>query len=335
MRKLSPMTPHETAATLTTERVGEHVFGFIQGDGSWGHANAGLIADGDELLLVDTFFTLPQTRGLRAAVEEVAPSGRIGTIVNTHLNGDHCWGNQLFPDAEWLTSAANEAGADKELKPSFFQQLREQPPAGEAGKYLLEHFGAFDFTGVEEPRAWTTFTGQASLQVGRIFVELWDMGPAHTDGDVAVHVPEAGVVLCGDLFFHGSHPAVWSGPLTHWATVCDRLLATGAHTFVPGHGPLADRADLTGFRDYLLHVHDHATRAATAGASLLEATRTMPLDAYEEWALPERLMTAVASVYRHLGAPAPHSPFELLAPAAPLAREFAASAAARRRPGDH
>ncbi|MDJ1134531.1 MBL fold metallo-hydrolase [Streptomyces iconiensis] len=321
------MASQGSTEALVTERLGENVFAFVQGEGGWGYANAGLVADGGEALLVDTFFTLAQTRTLCAAVEEAVPGARVGTVVNTHLNGDHCWGNQLFPGARFLTSAANVAGVDKEVSPALLRQLQEQPPPGEVGRYLVEHFGAFDFGGVAETRAWTTFSGRLTVQLGGTEVELLEVGPAHTEGDVAVHVPGAGVVFCGDLFFHRGHPVVWSGPLTNWAAACDRLLATGAETFVPGHGPLADRGDLAGFRDYLHHVQAHASRAATAGVPLLDAVRAMPLHGYEEWTHPERLLTAAASVYRELGAPAPESTLELLGLAACLTEPRASGAA--------
>ncbi|MFG3259035.1 MBL fold metallo-hydrolase [Streptomyces sp. NPDC048172] len=316
------MTAHATPPELRTERLTDHVFAFIQGDGGWGYANAGLVADGGQALLVDTFFTLAQTQRLRDALTKVAPTSPVETVVNTHLNGDHCWGNQLFPDAEVITSEANVAGAAHEVPPALFRHLQEQPPPGQAGRYLLEHFGHFDFSGIHRVVPAVTFSQRMELSVGSVAVELLDVGPAHTDGDVVVHVPEAGVVFCGDVLFHRVHPVVWSGPLTTWVSACDRLLDTGAKTFVPGHGPLAARGDLCRFRDYLCHVQEHGAREARAGTPLEEAVRKIPLDAYERWSGPERLVTALATVYRHLGVSAPQQPMELLMPVARLAQDF-------------
>ena len=55
--------------------------------------------------------------------------------------------------------------------------------------------------------------------------ELVEVGPAHTKGDVFVHVPSSRVVFSGDILFAGSHPIMWQGPVENWIRACDRLLA--------------------------------------------------------------------------------------------------------------
>ena len=78
------------------QEVGDGLYAYLQPDGGWGWSNAGLIADGDATLLVDTLFDLPLTeRMLRSMRDAVPAAARIGTLVNTHANGDHCFGNQL------------------------------------------------------------------------------------------------------------------------------------------------------------------------------------------------------------------------------------------------
>jgi cyclase len=54
----------------------------------------------DQALLVDTQFDLPLTRDLLAAIGHELPQIVITTVVTTHANGDHCWGNQLLEDAK-------------------------------------------------------------------------------------------------------------------------------------------------------------------------------------------------------------------------------------------
>ena len=55
-----------------------------------------------------------------------------------------------------------------------------------------------------------------------------------------MHVPDAGVVFTGDLLFIEGTPIVWAGPIENWLDACERILALGAHTLVPGHGPVTD-----------------------------------------------------------------------------------------------
>ncbi|MFH8409580.1 MBL fold metallo-hydrolase [Streptomyces sp. NPDC018019] len=317
-----PHQDHVAVGELRTQEIRPGVHAFIQGDGSWGWSNAGLVHDGGEALLIDTFFTLPQTRRLLSAVASAAPGARVTTVVNTHLNGDHCHGNQLVEGARTITSACGAFEVGHEVPAATYEWLQSHPPEGASGGYVTRHFGGFDFSGIQLTPPDVTFNERFDLEVGRTAVELLELGPAHTHGDVAVHVPDASTVFCGDLLFQGDHPVVWSGPLLGWADACERLLATGATTFVPGHGPVAGRADVEGFAEYLLDIHEQASAAADAGLPVEDATAQLKLDAYGDLRLPERTLTAVAAVYRERGLPAPAAPLELLGPMARLSELF-------------
>lgn len=274
------------------------VYAFLQPPGSWGWSNAGIVAGDGESLLVDTFYTLALTRELLAAVELVS-SGPVAAVVNTHLNGDHCWGNQLLPDVEIVTSERCAFHAGAEVDPETMLRFGEVP--GLVGAYLDRHFKAFDFAGVKPVPPTRTFSGSLPYGVGGHAIELVEVGPAHTSGDVVVYLPESGVVFTGDVVFVGDHPVAWTGPLTGWIGACDRLLAMGAGVFVPGHGPVTDRAGVADFRGYLEAVAEFGRARARAGTPLLVAAREFVCSAaggrYAGWGLPERLVTVLAAAY--------------------------------------
>jgi len=71
---------------------GNGSFAYLQPDGGWGFSNAGLVTDGGEALLVDTMFDTAHTEAMLAGFKR-ASAAKIGTLVNTHHNGDHCYGN--------------------------------------------------------------------------------------------------------------------------------------------------------------------------------------------------------------------------------------------------
>jgi glyoxylase-like metal-dependent hydrolase (beta-lactamase superfamily II) len=182
-------------------------------------------------------------------------AGRIGTVVNTHANGDHCYGCALVAGAEIVALAACAAEM-ADLPPSVLAAfMRAAADMGDSGLFLLDIFGSFHFDGIELAVPTRTFTGELDLQVGDRPVRLIEVGPAHTAGDVVVLVPDASVVFTGDILFHGSHPIVWAGPVTNWIAACERLLAVpGVETVVPGHGPvtgLGAVADLKGYFEHL------------------------------------------------------------------------------------
>ena len=86
--------------------VADGVWAYLQPDGSWGYSNAGLVAGEGTSLLVDTLFDLKLTQAMLDAMEGVTATKPIDTVVNTHANGDHCYGNQLVRDARIIASDA-------------------------------------------------------------------------------------------------------------------------------------------------------------------------------------------------------------------------------------
>ena len=85
----------------------QRVWAYLQPDGSWGWSNAGLIVDGDHTLLVDTLFDLKLTAEMLTEMRRSVPAAaHISTLVNTHANGDHTFGNQLVEGAEIVATKA-------------------------------------------------------------------------------------------------------------------------------------------------------------------------------------------------------------------------------------
>jgi cyclase len=297
--------------------LGRGTWAYLSPPGTWGWSNCGLLVSGGDALLVDTQFDLPLTRELLTAVAEVAPGVEIRTVVTTHANGDHCWGNQLLPRVEVVGSSACGHGMAHEVQPAELASLSgSHSPDSPLGDYMRRHFGAFDFEGIEVTPPTRTFNGRLDLEVGDRLVQLSEVGPAHTDGDVIVHVPDAGIVFAGDILFIGGHPIMWTGPVRNWITACDQIAASGAEHIVPGHGPVTDQAGVAVFRGYLEWVADWAQKAYAAGFSYWEAgdPERVPA-AYAGWGNPERLVITMAAAYRELG-DEPHELMDVLAKAA-------------------
>ena len=291
--------------TKGLHEVGDGVFAYLQPDGSWGWSNAGLVVDGDASLLVDTLFDLKLTGEMLDTMRAAVPAARdIGTVVNTHANGDHCWGNQLVRDAEIVGSTAC-AEEMAELPPALLAALVANPPDGPQGELVRTMFGAFDFNDIEVVVPTTTFDGDLTLRVGDTDVHLIEVGPAHTKGDVIVHVPGQDVVFTGDILFNGGHPIVWAGPVRNWVAACDRILGLGAPTVVPGHGPVCGPAEVEAQRDYFSWLVDEVRPRVEAGMDPVAAAREIDLGPRAALGEQERFVANVTAVYRDLGAPAP------------------------------
>ncbi len=285
--------------TRGLHELGDGLQAWLQPDGGWGWSNAGLVTGDGASLLVDTLFDLRLTREMLDAMGPLTAPAPIETLVNTHANGDHCYGNELVVGAEIVASdaSAREMG---EITPQVLHSLLQLDLGEELGSYLQGAFGPFRFEGISVPAPSRTFTGSLDLSVGGRVVELIEVGPAHTAGDVLVHVPDAATVFTGDILFIGGTPIVWAGPVSNWIRACDTILALGAHTVVPGHGPVTDDAGVRDVRGYLEWVLAESRSRHQAGMSAEDAARDIDLGPYREWGEWERLAVNVDAAYREL-----------------------------------
>lgn len=314
--------------TRGPHRIAPGTYAYLQPRGSWGQSNAGLIVDGERSLLVDTLFDRRHTAEMLAALREVEPAAAtLDWVVNTHANGDHCWGNELVRGARIVASRA------------CVEELRDLPPqrlallmrvarvlaalgplgrglgvlfdalglarAGAllaAAPYVARAFGEFDFRGIELVLPTETFSGELELWVGARRVELWEVGPAHTRGDVVVFVPDVRVLFTGDLLFTDAHPLLWEGPVSRWRAACERILDAEVEVVVPGHGRLCDRSAVASLRDYLDWLWAAAQRRFDAGLGVAAAARDLAGELgagpFAGWAEPERVVVNVAACYR-------------------------------------
>ena len=157
--------------------IGNGVYAYLQPDGSWGWSNAGLIVDGDQSLLVDTLFDLKLTEVMLSEMRRAtAAAESINTLINTHANGDHCWGNQLVEGAEVITSRSSAEEMAEVPAAMLAQAMQMAPNMGALGAYILRIFGNFDFDGIDPVAPTRTFDGELTLQVGDKEVRLIEVG---------------------------------------------------------------------------------------------------------------------------------------------------------------
>ena len=280
--------------------LGNGSYAWLAPDGSWGWSNAGLVTDGGASLLVDTLFDLALTREMLDAMEDAAPAaaGGIDTLVNTHANGDHCHGNELVTGAEIIASSAS-AEEMAELPPAALAEImRMAADMGPTGEYFLHCFGAFHFDGISFTPPTRTFEGNLNLQVGDKPIELIEVGPAHTRGDVLVHSPRDRTVFTGDILFIEGTPIMWQGPVANWIAACRLIEDMDVETIVPGHGPITDKAGVRAVRNYLEFVRDEARARYDAGLSAFEAAKDIELGPFAGWLDAERIAVNVDTLYR-------------------------------------
>lgn len=289
-----------TPFTLGLHETGEGTYAYLQPDGGWGYSNAGLVVGDGASLLVDTLFDLGLTEAMLDSMSPITKLAPIAQLVNTHANGDHCYGNQLVRDVEIVASAAT-AHEMAEVPPAMMAALNKAP--GEVGDLFRRFFGDFQFDGIELVPPTRTFSGRLDLDVGGRQVELIEVGPAHTKGDTIAYVPDAKTVYTGDILFIGGAPIVWAGPLENWIAACDLIASLDVETVVPGHGPVTDKAGVTQVRDYLSFVLREAEGRHLAGIDAFDAAKEIAKSllgssAFGNWQEFGRISVNVDTVYR-------------------------------------
>jgi cyclase len=280
--------------------LGNGSHAYLQPEGSWGWSNAGLITDHGETLLVDTLMDVRLTRDMLDAMRRAVPAAaRIGTLVNTHANPDHTFGNQLLSGATIIASAACAAEM-RETPPQMLAAMQKNwRVLGEGAAFFYEMMGrSFHFDEVVLTLPTQTFDQELTLKVGAKDVRLLKVGPAHTSGDTMVHVPEDRTVFTGDILFVGGHPVMWAGPIDNWINACDVILGWDVETIVPGHGPICDKGDVRRFQAYLVDMKRETRKRFDAGLNWIDAANDIALDGYADWIDGERVVANVAALYR-------------------------------------
>src|ERR1700752_930008 len=145
----SKMTDARAGYEHGLAEIGDGFYAYLQPDGGWGWSNSGLVANSGEALLVGTLFDLRVTERMLAEMRRAVPAAAsIDTLVNTHANGDHCYGNQLVAGAQIIASART-AQEMLDVPPEQFAMLMKMAPQlGQLGAFLTRSFGAFDFENI-------------------------------------------------------------------------------------------------------------------------------------------------------------------------------------------
>jgi len=118
-----------------------------------------------------------------------------------------------------------------------------------------------------------TFTGKRVIELGGVHIELLQLGPAHSPGDILVWLPDKKLVIAGDMAFHQRMlPLFEHTDSKAWIETWDAFEALGAEVVIPGHGEPTDMATVRKYtRDYLVYLREQIGVVIENGGTLQEA----------------------------------------------------------------
>ncbi|MCB9898244.1 MAG: MBL fold metallo-hydrolase [Planctomycetes bacterium] len=294
------------------ERLARDVYAVIQLDplGLANHANTVFVVNEDDVVVVDTQFTLERTRAVLAAIRDVT-SKPVGVVVTTHWHDDHVFGNQVyaeaFPGVEFVMQEQTRddlatLGADNraqqvaggEAALSGFRDalasgraLDGSPLADDeraayastlavAGEYLA------DMPAFAPPAATRSFDDELVLTRGARTIRLLHLGPGVTRGDTVVWLPDDGVLVAGDLV-DDPIPFAYRCDVAGWIAALETIDALHPKLIVPGHGSVQhDDAQVVRLRTLLASLRTQTRAALARGETLDEAVASVDTDAFRD-----------------------------------------------------
>ncbi|HSI62562.1 MAG TPA: MBL fold metallo-hydrolase [Candidatus Saccharimonadia bacterium] len=257
--------PDPTAAPaqpVTAESLGEKL-ALIGGAGG----NILAFGGSDGVVVIDSGLE-NATLGVSAEILRSA-GGPASLLVNTHWHFDHVGGNGSLAKggARIIASLNCLARVSKGQQNEFFK--KEMPALPQQARPVI------------------TIQDETQLHLNGEVIRLVPVAPAHTDGDVLVHLEKANVLHLGDVFFHNLYPFIdyssngWLGGVA--AAVRTALDYTDEKTkVIPGHGALATQQDLKDYLAFLEAMYERLHNLQSDGHSLEDAVSTLPSKAYDE-----------------------------------------------------
>jgi len=248
---------------IQTEKLADGVYMMSGGGGG----NLGVSAGEDGVLVIDDLFA-PLTPKIQAAIAKVSAKP-VRFVLNTHWHFDHTGGNENFGKAGAVI-VAQENVRKRLSKDGFIAFLGMKTKAEPAVALPV-----------------VTFTRDLGLQLNGEEIRAFYAPRAHTDGDTVVQFVKSDVIHAGDTFFNKSYPFIDTssgGSVAGVLAAANRILniAGDKTKIIPGHGPLATKADLRAYRDMLATVSSRVTAQIKQGKKLEEVVASKPTAEYDE-----------------------------------------------------
>ena len=201
--------------------------------------NLGVSIGDDAVFVIDDQYA-PLVPKIQAAIAALSPKP-VRFVLNTHFHGDHTGGNEALGQAGALIVAHDNVRRRMNSEQFISFVSARVPPSPKAALPVV------------------TVPGEIRFHLNGDEIHAFHVPHAHTDGDLIVHFSKGDVVHMGDVYFRGMYPFIDTssgGGADGVIAAVDRVLAlsTDKTRIIPGHGPLASKADLQAYRDMLATV---------------------------------------------------------------------------------
>lgn len=249
---------------FATTQVKEGLY-VLQGEGGFTGGNIAISIGDDGVVMIDDGLS-PFLDKLKAAIKELT-SAQVDFLINTHIHGDHTGNNASFGDA------GAHIVAHKNLRERF-KTMQHDTPEGKKPT---------------PPSALPviTFSSEISFYLNGSETRVFHVAKAHTDGDAVIHFIDLNVIHTGDALFNGLFPFIdleSGGSVSGYIDAQKRIyeLAKDDTVIIPGHGPIAKRADLKTSFTMLEDARSLVRDLVAKGKSEEDIVKLNPLKKYHD-----------------------------------------------------
>jgi len=299
-------------------KVADGVYAAIAKSGGLASGNAGFVIGEDGVMIFDTFFTPVAIEELISEIQSLTKLP-IKYAINSHYHLDHTGGNQVLVARGipiiahdnvmiWQTTKNKRflptAEDLQKRKADAEKKLSETPEDQKDKRAQLERqirrSDAILSNKLTNPTK-TFGSGTLRLKLGKREVILATL-PGHTGGDVFAYVPDAKVVFTGDLGWSKTLPNLVDATVNDWIPTLDKILIQyPTAKFVPGHGNVAEAAEIRDFRDYLDNLRNRVKQGIATGLTIDQAKQQLALpDKYKSFAFQNFAAANVEDMYKEL-----------------------------------
>lgn len=249
--------------------------------------NIGVSVGDDAVFVIDDQYAQMAPK-IAAAIKQITDKP-VKFVLNTHWHGDHTGGNEAMGTAGAIIVAHDNVRKRMSSNQLISLLDRKVPPSPKAALPLV------------------TFANDVTFHLNDDEIFVFHVASAHTDGDVIVQFRKANVIHMGDTFFNGLYPFIDTssgGNPDGVIAVANRVLeiADDNTKIIPGHGPVATKADLKALRDMLVTVTMRVKAMTKKGKSMKEIIAAKPTAEFDEkWGKgflpPERFVASLVGAY--------------------------------------
>jgi len=241
-----PAQYRQVSAPVSIHKISPHVYELRGGYG----ANCSFIVGEKEVFVIDAKMSVQSAKEMTDYIRKTTDRP-ISRIILTHSDGDHVNGLSGFPEGLDIIAHANSMKHIEKANEGMTEKI---------------------------PLPTGTFSDRMSLYSGDLRIDLLYLGPAHTDGDIVIFIPEDSTAIVGDLFFKDRDPLIHvnkNGNSFGLVNVLSKLIDLDAQTYLSGHAEPVTKADIEGLRTRIIEIQSKVRALSDKSMTLDEVKKAL------------------------------------------------------------